>query len=124
MIVLDASAALEFADRRQGRCAYISAGGSASCAASRRCRGDPSYSPNGWGRTLNRVCEAALQDWLDTPVQGYPHDTLLNRVGELRANFSGYAAAYIALAEQLNAPLVRHDRKMAPGGHRARIEIV
>jgi len=44
---------------------------------------------------------------------------------QLRANLTGYDAAYVALAELLEAPLVTADEKLASSpGHRARIEVL
>ena len=39
------------------------------------------------------------------PAQRFPHTPLLNRIWELRHNFSAYDAAYIALAEATNSVL-------------------
>ena len=38
---------------------------------------------------------------------------LLDRMWELRANVTAYDAAYVALAEQLTAPLITCDSKLA-----------
>ena len=70
-------------------------------------------------------CRAALSDFADLPLTRYPHDVLLERVWALRDNLTAYDAAYVALAEALDAPLVTTDRGMAfASGHRARIELV
>jgi predicted nucleic acid-binding protein len=55
----------------------------------------------------------------------YPHDLFLPRIWQLRANLTAYDAAYVALAEALDAPLLTRDHRMvrAPG-HHARIELV
>lgn len=54
----------------------------------------------------------------------YAHESLLERIWELRANLTAYDAAYVALAEELDAPLVTHDAKLAAApGHRARVEV-
>jgi predicted nucleic acid-binding protein len=67
---------------------------------------------------------AALADLSDLPVRRYPHDFLLPRIWELRNNFTAYDAAYVALAEALDAPLLTRDRRLAgAAGHRARIEL-
>ena len=69
--------------------------------------------------------EAALADLADLRLHRYPHDLLLPRIWALRANLTAYDAAYVALAEALDAPLVTRDRKLAAaGGHRARVELV
>jgi predicted nucleic acid-binding protein len=69
--------------------------------------------------------EAALEDFSDLALERYPHDPLLPRIWELRRNATAYDAAYIALAEALDATLLTADSKMASvPGHRARVEIV
>jgi len=65
----------------------------------------------------------ALEDQEDISLRRYPHDFLLPRVWELRANLTAYDAVYVALAEALDAPLVTRDRRLAAAGHRARIEM-
>ena len=71
-----------------------------------------------------RYCRQELDDWLELPLRRYPHDALLDRAWELRANFTAYDAAYIALAEELDAPIVTHDRKYLAGSHRAKVEVI
>jgi predicted nucleic acid-binding protein len=67
----------------------------------------------------------ALEDLADLSLRRYPHDVLLPRVWELRANLSAYDGAYVALAEALDAPLLTRDRRLAnAAGHRARVEVV
>lgn len=67
----------------------------------------------------------ALADFADFPIHRYPHDALLPRIWGLRGNLTAYDAAYVALAEALDAALVTRDRKLASaGGHGARIEVV
>ncbi|HEY9549103.1 MAG TPA: type II toxin-antitoxin system VapC family toxin [Kiloniellaceae bacterium] len=68
---------------------------------------------------------AALDDLADFPLRRYPHDFLLPRVWELRANLTAYDAVYVALAEALDAPLLTRDKRLAAGaGRAARIEVV
>ena len=68
---------------------------------------------------------AALADYADLPIRRYPHDFLLPRIWDLRDNLTAYDAAYVALAEALDATLLTHDRKLATaGGHQARIELL
>jgi predicted nucleic acid-binding protein len=62
----------------------------------------------------------ALQDYADIQLKLYPHKALLPRIWELRHNFTSYDAAYIALAEALDAPLVTRDRALG-SGHRAKV---
>jgi predicted nucleic acid-binding protein len=67
----------------------------------------------------------ALQDFTDFPLVRYPHDLLLPRVWELRHNLTAYDAAYVALAEALEAPLVTRDAALASaGGHSASVELI
>jgi predicted nucleic acid-binding protein len=54
------------------------------------------------------------------PAERYPHTPLLERIWELRHNFTAYDATYIALAEAMNATLYTSDEKLCKG-HRARV---
>jgi predicted nucleic acid-binding protein len=70
-------------------------------------------------------CRLAIADLTDLPIRRYPHDILLARIWELRANLSAYDAAYVALAEALDAPLLTRDRRLAAApGSRAKVEVV
>ena len=67
----------------------------------------------------------ALEDLRDLSMVRYTHVLLLGRIWELRDNLTAYDAAYIALAEGLDAPLLTCDRKLASQGiHRARIDVI
>ncbi|WP_448577470.1 type II toxin-antitoxin system VapC family toxin [Thermaurantiacus sp.] len=67
----------------------------------------------------------ALADLADFPLRRYPHDLLLPRIWELRANITAYDATYVALAEALDAPLLTSDRRLASAAsHLARIDLV
>jgi len=68
---------------------------------------------------------AALDDLGELPLHRYPHEPLLSRMWELRRNLTGYDAAYVALAEVLEVPLVTSDTRLASSpGHRARVEVL
>lgn len=70
-------------------------------------------------------CRDALDALRAFPLRRYSHDVLLERVWELRHNLTAYDAAYVALAEALDATLLTRDRHLAAAsGHRARIELV
>ena len=55
----------------------------------------------------------AVDTYLDLALVRYSHEHLLRRILALRRNFSAYDAAYVALAEELNAPLLTGDRRLA-----------
>lgn len=57
-------------------------------------------------------------------ITRYPHTALLSRVWELREAVTAYNAAYIALAETLEAPLVTRDERLSKApGIRATVEL-
>jgi predicted nucleic acid-binding protein len=67
----------------------------------------------------------ALADLADLPVRRYAHDFLLPRIWQLRNNLTAYDAAYVALAEALDAKLLTRDRRLAAAaGHHAQIELI
>ena len=55
----------------------------------------------------------AMRDLADLPVTRHDHLPLLDRVWQLRNNVTAYDAAYIALAEGLDAVLVTRDSALA-----------
>lgn len=66
-----------------------------------------------------------LADLGDFRIVRYSHIHLLPRIWELCQNLTAYDAAYVALAEALDAPLITCDRKLAGApGHRVRVEVV
>lgn len=67
----------------------------------------------------------ALHDFRDLPIVRYPHTLLLDRIWGLRRNATAYDAAYLALAEALDAPLLTVDKRLrAVPGARALVEVV
>jgi predicted nucleic acid-binding protein len=69
--------------------------------------------------------EQALEDLADLPLNRYPHDIFLRRIWSLLRNLTVYDAAYVALAEALDAPLITRDAALAKvPGHRARVEVI
>jgi predicted nucleic acid-binding protein len=70
--------------------------------------------------------EDALTDFDDLTIERWPSsDGLRRRAFQLRHNVSAYDAAYIALAEALDCPMLTRDRRLRkPAGHHARIELV
>jgi predicted nucleic acid-binding protein len=66
----------------------------------------------------------ALSRLSDTQFTRYPHTTLMGRIWELRENLTAYDAAYVALAEALDAPLITIDARLAQApGIRAAVEV-
>ena len=76
------------------------------------------------GSVFARRANEAVQDLLDLRIVRYPHFVLLPRIWQHRHNLSAYDAAYVALAEQLDAPLITRDARLAGSpGHGAQIEL-
>ena len=68
--------------------------------------------------------DEAVRDLLDLRIHRYSHVVFLNRIWQLRHNFSTYDAAYLVLAEQLRATLLTRDTKLASAsGHVATVEV-
>jgi predicted nucleic acid-binding protein len=69
--------------------------------------------------------QEALEDLEGLPLNRYPHDFLIPRVWQLRANLTAYDAVYVALSEVLDAPLLTCDSGMASApGHHATVEVL
>ena len=67
----------------------------------------------------------ALEDFCDLNLNRYPHDVFLPRIWTLRHSLTAYDAAYVALAEALDAPLITRDAALAgASGHLAHIEFI
>ena len=67
----------------------------------------------------------AIDDHLALGITRYPHDGLLQRVWQLRANCAAYNAAYIALAEAIDGVLITCDSRLsAVPGIRAAVEVI
>lgn len=82
------------------------------------------------GLTLRRDltaagAEDALTDFDDLEVRRWPSgDAFRRRAFQLRANMSGYDAAYVVLAEALDCPLLTRDIRLArSSGHLVHVEV-
>ena len=71
-----------------------------------------------------RAAEAVV-DLGDLDIARYEHEPLLVRMWELRPNLTAYDAAYVALAELLDAPLLTTDVRLARSpGARCTFEVL
>lgn len=118
MIVIDASALLEVLLRTQGARAI---------EARIFAPGETLHAPNlidievaqvirrfaGRGEITDGRGREALDDLANLTIRRYPHQLLLPRIWGLRANFTAYYGAYVALAEVLDAPLLTCDQRLA-----------
>lgn len=67
----------------------------------------------------------ALADLRSLDLERHSHEPLLDRIWALRANMTAYDAAYLALAEALDATLLTCDARLARSpGARRRVEVV
>jgi predicted nucleic acid-binding protein len=79
---------------------------------------------NALGELSDERATDARSDFRDLAVVRYPHHELSDRVWELRHNLSAYDAAFVALAEALDAPLITCDGRLGSApGHLARVEV-
>lgn len=65
--------------------------------------------------------QQALDDYWSFTVIRHDLEPLVGRIWQLRHHVTSYDAAYVALAEALDAPLVTCDRKLATAGHWAQV---
>ncbi len=69
--------------------------------------------------------EEALRDLADLPIHRHSHEPLLSRIWQLRNNLTAYDAAYVALAEGLDAEFLTLDKALARiPGVRISIEVI
>ena len=77
------------------------------------------------GQTSPSRCAEAVEDLRALGLARYAPEPFLERLWELRENFTAYDACYLALAETSEAALVTCDRKLAdPIGSSARVECI
>jgi predicted nucleic acid-binding protein len=77
------------------------------------------------GRLTVGRAQDALTDFDDLAVERWPaSDALRRRAFQLRRNLSSYDAAYVALAEALECPLLTRDARISrASGHSAQVEV-
>jgi predicted nucleic acid-binding protein len=67
----------------------------------------------------------AVEDFSMLHISRHGHLVLLPRIWDLRHNISAYDAAYVALAETLDVPLLTGDSKLSRSqGHNAKIVLL
>jgi predicted nucleic acid-binding protein len=77
------------------------------------------------GQMTEHRARQALADLAALPLARAPHAPLMSRIWELRDNLTVYDAAYVALAEALDASLLTADRKLAQAsGARCTVDVV
>jgi predicted nucleic acid-binding protein len=78
------------------------------------------------GHLTSARAEDALTDFEDLGIERWPSsDSLRRRAFQLRHNIPAYDAAYIALAEALDCPMLTRDHRLGLStGHHARIEVL
>jgi predicted nucleic acid-binding protein len=77
------------------------------------------------GEISARAARAALAELMDMRLLRIDHRLLLDRAWELRDNVSFYDGLYLALAEELGAPLVTLDARLASApGLKAEVDVV
>ena len=75
------------------------------------------------GGLMVQRADDALNDLVQLPVVRYPHHPFMARIWQLRSNVTAYDAAYLALAEFLNAPLLTLDARLSRASSRAAVEV-
>lgn len=75
------------------------------------------------GKLTDAAADAAREDFFRLRIHRYEAAPLAHRIWALRHRYTSYDAAYLALAEALDATLHTCDAKLATAGHTARVEL-
>ena len=130
MIVLDASAAVDFLRRSGARAERVAERLAAEFTLHVPALFDLEVLQalrglEAGGRISPATLGPALVELADLRATRHSHEYLRSRIWALRHNLTAYDAAYIALAELLEAPLLTSDRAIfRSSGHSAQIELV
>jgi predicted nucleic acid-binding protein len=74
---------------------------------------------------VSQFVPGALAHLADFPIRRMPLAPLLGRMWELRDNVTPYDAAYVALAERLDSPVLTCDVRMSKAtGTRCRFDLI
>lgn len=65
------------------------------------------------GKLETAIAKRLIGKVAESPIDRVSHRALLPRIWELRGNATAYDAAYIALAERLDVPLLTCDAKLS-----------
>jgi predicted nucleic acid-binding protein len=77
------------------------------------------------GEISARVARTALAEMMDMRLMRIDHRLLLDRAWALRDNLSFYDGLYVALAEELGAPLVTLDARLAAApGLKVEVDVI
>ncbi|WP_113704515.1 type II toxin-antitoxin system VapC family toxin [Nonomuraea lactucae] len=75
------------------------------------------------GKLTPQAAEQARADFLALKIARYEVRGIAERIWKLRHNYTAYDAAYIALAEALEAPLYTCDGELAGSAHDADVQL-
>ena len=76
------------------------------------------------GKLSSAVAEQARRNHFDFSIDRFETEPLAARIWQLRHQYTSYDAAYLALAEALEAPLYTCDAILDSGGHRADVRLM
>lgn len=76
------------------------------------------------GKLHPAAAEDARRDHFAFAMNRYEVAPLADRIWQLRHQYTSYDAAYLALAEALEAPLYTCDAKLDSGGHHAHVRLL
>ena len=65
------------------------------------------------GQIAREAAALAHRDLVHAPVTSFPFEPLADRIWQLHPSVTAYDAAFVALAEELDAPLWTLDRRLA-----------
>ena len=76
------------------------------------------------GKLVPAVAEEVRRDHFAFAINRYEVAPLADRIWQLRHQYTSYDAAYLALAEALDAPLYTCDAKLDSGCHHAKVHLL
>ncbi|MEA2024095.1 MAG: type II toxin-antitoxin system VapC family toxin [Actinomycetota bacterium] len=76
-------------------------------------------------RSDSNAASEALEEYSSMTIRRFDHRSLVPRIWDLRHNLTAYDAAYVALAEATETPLLTLDRRIANApGHQAEVIVL